>query len=107
MVFGDITTGPSNDLQVATALARNMVTKYGMSDKFGPIALEGSGGRALFGRGVEDNSYSEKVGDSIDEEVARLLSEAKAKATQILTENRKLLDVIISHNSINHNRRYF
>ena len=61
MVFGDITTGPSNDLQVSTALARDMVTKYGMSDDIGPIALEGSGGRALFGKGVEDKEYSEKV----------------------------------------------
>ena len=40
MVFGDITTGASNDLQVLTALARNMVTRYGMSDKMGPMALE-------------------------------------------------------------------
>ena len=49
-IFGDITTGSSNDLQVATALARDMVTKYGMSDKFGPVALECEGGRAMFGK---------------------------------------------------------
>jgi cell division protease FtsH len=51
-VFGDITTGPSNDLQVLTNLARNMVTRWGMSEKMGTIALEGEGGRALFGSGV-------------------------------------------------------
>src|SRR4029078_987474 len=50
-IFGDLTTGSSNDLQVSTALAREMVTKYGMSEKVGPIALESSGGRPLFGRG--------------------------------------------------------
>jgi cell division protease FtsH len=62
MIFGDLTTGPSNDLQVSTALARDMVTKYGMSEKLGAIALEGEGGRALFGgRGVEDKEYSDKM----------------------------------------------
>ncbi len=60
MFFGDVTTGPSNDLQVATASARDMVTKYGMSDKFGPIALESNSGRTLFGQGVDDKDYSEK-----------------------------------------------
>ncbi|MBT3283053.1 ATP-dependent zinc metalloprotease FtsH, partial [bacterium] len=51
MVFDDLTTGASNDLQVLTALARNMVTKYGMSDKMGPVALEGGNGQAMFGEG--------------------------------------------------------
>lgn len=94
MVFGDITTGPSNDLQVSTALARDMVTKYGMSDKLGPIALEGSGGRALFGRGVEDKEYSERVSAEIDAEVARIMSEARAKAEEVVTKHRKALDAI-------------
>ena len=62
MVFGDLTTGPSNDLQVSTAMARDMVTKYGMSENLGPIALEGSGGKTLFGRGVNEKEYSEEVG---------------------------------------------
>ena len=61
MVFGDVTTGPSNDLQVSTALARDMVTKYGMSDKLGAIAFEGAGGRALFGQGVEEQGIFGKV----------------------------------------------
>jgi cell division protease FtsH len=94
MVFGDITTGPSNDLQVSTALARDMVTKYGMSDKLGPIALEGSGGRALFGRGVEDKEYSERVSAEIDGEVARIMSEARAKAEEVVTKHRAALDAI-------------
>ena len=54
MVFGDITTGPSNDLQMATNLARAMVTRWGMSDEIGPMALESDDGQTLFGRGVND-----------------------------------------------------
>ncbi len=94
MIFGDITTGPSNDLQVSTALARDMVTKYGMSDDIGPIALEGQGGKALFGRGVDDKDYSEKVSAHIDAEVSKIMNEALARAEKVLTENRSLLDAI-------------
>lgn len=94
IVFGDLTTGPSNDLQVLTALARNMVTKYGMSDKMGPIALESEGGQTLFGRGVDDKAYSEKVSADIDAEVARIINDAYKKAEKIITEHRKALDAI-------------
>ena len=94
MIFGDLTTGPSNDLQVATALARSMITRYGMSDKMGPIALEGEGGRALFGRGVEDREYSEEVSKQIDEEVSRMMHEARIKAEDIITKHRPLLDAV-------------
>ena len=68
-VFGDVTTGPSNDLQVLTALARDMVTRYGMSDKMGTMALVGDSGRAMFGNGV-DQGYSEKVSGEIDADFA-------------------------------------
>ena len=94
LIYNDITTGPSNDLQVATALAREMVTKYGMSDKLGPIALEGEGGRALFGKGVEDKDYSEKVSAVIDSEVAEIMENARVKAQEIITTNRKALNAI-------------
>jgi len=94
MVFGDLSTGPSNDLQVSTALARNMITKYGMSDKIGPVALEGEGGRVLFGRGVEEREYSERVSADIDSEVSRVMNEAMDKAEHILKENKKALDAI-------------
>jgi len=94
MVFGDITTGPSNDLQVSTALARDMVTKYGMSDKLGPVALEGAGGRVLFGRGVEDHEYSERVSAEIDSEVSLIIHNALKKAEDILTKYRPVLDAI-------------
>jgi cell division protease FtsH len=94
MIFGDLTTGPSNDLQVSTAMARDMVTKYGMSEKLGPIALEGEGGRALFGRGVEDKEHSEKVSSEIDAEVAKIMNDAHRRAEEIITKHRQLLDVI-------------
>ncbi|MFA6338470.1 MAG: ATP-dependent zinc metalloprotease FtsH [Candidatus Paceibacterota bacterium] len=93
-IFGDLTTGSSNDLQVATALARDMVTKYGMSDNIGPIALESSGGRAMFGRGVENREYSEEVSKKIDSEVSKIMNDSNTKALSIITEHRKILNVI-------------
>lgn len=93
-IFGDITTGPSNDLQVSTALARDMVTKYGMSDKIGTVALEGMGGRVIFGAGVSGREYSEEMSAKIDGEVTRIMDEALKKAFRILKEHRKVLDSI-------------
>ncbi|MES2134872.1 MAG: ATP-dependent zinc metalloprotease FtsH [Patescibacteria group bacterium] len=93
-VFGDLTTGPSNDLQVATALARDMVTKYGMSDTLGPMALEGEGGRTLFGRGISDKEYSEEVSAKIDSEVKKIIDDAHEKAKDLIQKHRKLLDMI-------------
>lgn len=93
-VFGDLTTGASNDLQVLTALARNMVTRWGMSEAIGPIALESDGGRPLFGGGMVDGEHSESVAAKIDHEVNRIITEAYEKADNILTHNRKVLDAI-------------
>jgi cell division protease FtsH len=93
-VFGDITTGPSNDLQVLTNLARNMVTRWGMSEKMGTVALEGEGGQALFGAGVNGKEYSEKVSGEIDTEVKRIIDEAYKKALDIITTHRKALNAI-------------
>ena len=93
-IFGDITTGPSSDLQVATALARDMVTKYGMSEKMGPMALEGAGGKPIFGMGMGDKEYSSKFGAEIDAEVSRMMNEAMKKVEKIIKEKRKLLDAI-------------
>jgi cell division protease FtsH len=71
-----------------------MVTRYGMSDKIGPLALEGGRGRPLFGQGVEDKGYSEKVGSDIDAEVSRIMNEAFEKAIAVVTKDRKALDAI-------------
>ncbi len=94
MVFGDITTGPSNDLQVATNLARAMVTRWGMSEKIGPIALESDGGQVMFGQGVNDKEYSEKMSSVIDAEVAKIMNNSFAIAKKVLTEKRNVLDII-------------
>lgn len=94
LMFDDLTTGPSNDLQVSTALARDMVTKYGMSEVMGPIALEGAGGRTLFGRGVEEGEYSERVAAEIDAEVKSIMTTAMERARKTITEHRKALDAI-------------
>ena len=94
MMFDDVTTGPSNDLQVSTALARDMVTKYGMSEKIGVLALESSGGRAMFGKGVEDNLLSEKITADVDSEVARIMDEAYKKAENIVIKYKNALDAI-------------
>lgn len=93
MVFGDLTTGPSNDLQVVANLARDMVTKYGMSD-LGPIAFEGTGGRMIGGGMSEDRGYSPQVAKAIDDEVQKIIEDGKNKAREILTKYRTALDVI-------------
>ncbi len=94
-VFGDITTGPSNDLQVSSGLARSMVTKYGMSDKFGPIALEGEGGRTMFGaQGVNEKEYSDKVSSEIDSEISEIINGNMNRVQKLINEHRKALDAI-------------
>ncbi len=94
MIFDDLTTGPSNDLQVIAGLARDMVTKYGMSDAFGPIALEGTGGRLIGGGLSEDRGFSNEVARTIDSEVKRIVDDARARAKDILTQYRKGLDAV-------------
>ncbi len=94
MIFGDMTTGASNDLQVSTSLARSMVTRYGMSDKIGPIALEGPAGRPMFGMGVGDKEYSEKVAAEIDAEVSRIMTEARELANHTLSQHRKVFEAV-------------
>ena len=94
MIFDDLTTGPSNDLQVLTGLARDMVTKYGMSDAIGPVALETSGGRLVTGGMAEERSYSDEVAEKIDAEVKRIIEHARAEALGILSKHKDALDVV-------------
>ena len=90
MIFGDITTGPSSDLQVATNLARAMVTRWGMSDTIGPIALVGGGGRNPYGYGEEiEKEYSEAVSTKVDAEVSRIISDGIKSAEKVLKDNKK------------------
>ena len=94
MMFDDMTTGASNDLQVSTSLARDMVTRYGMSEKIGPVALSSSHGRTMFGTGVSDRDYSEKVASEIDAEVTRIMTEARGHAEKVLTDHKKVFETI-------------
>jgi len=93
-VFGDLTTGAANDLQVSTALARDMVTKYGMSEKFGPIVFESMGGRAMFGGSIEGGEQSQQVAAQIDEEVTKIIDDAHKKAGDIIKKHKEALDGI-------------
>lgn len=93
MIYGDITTGASNDLQVLTALARNMVSRYGMSDKMGPIAFAASAQRALFGDGV-DGEQSQEVASAIDAEVKKIILGAYKRAEDVMKKHRDALDAI-------------
>lgn len=93
-IFGDLTTGSSNDLAVATSLARDMVTKYGMSDKIGPVALENGTARIHQGQQFDVREYSEKVGVDIDGEVSRIMNEAYTIALDVVTKHRAALDAI-------------
>ncbi len=86
MVFDDLTTGPSNDLAVITNLARNMVARFGMSDKVGPVAFAGD---SEFGP-----HYSQEVAAKIDGEVTRILEEGRERAKVVLQDHRKALDSI-------------
>ncbi len=95
LVFGSITTGASNDIEKATALARAMVTQYGMSEKFGLMGLESIESKYLDGRPVQ-NCSNETAGE-IDKEVMRILKECYDKAEKLLSENREVLDKIAEY----------
>jgi cell division protease FtsH len=95
MIFGDLTTGPSNDLQVSTSLARNMVTRWGMSDTIGPVALEDDGGRVIIGsHGMPSKEYSENVSALIDSEVKKIIAEQLTRAEETIVRHRQALDAV-------------
>ncbi|MCI6676292.1 MAG: ATP-dependent zinc metalloprotease FtsH [Clostridiales bacterium] len=92
LVFGNVTTGASNDIEQATNYARTMITMYGMSDKFGLIALESIENQYLDGRRVLN--CADVTAAEIDQEVMRMLKEAYEKAKDLLKENRMVMDRI-------------
>ncbi len=100
IILGDISTGASNDIQRATSIARHMVTKYGMSDKLGPILYgsESSSDEVFLGRDFNNTrNYSEETASIIDSEVKRIVSEAYAQAEAILRENMDRLHFIAAY----------
>ena len=94
IVFGSITTGASNDIEKATAIARAMITQYGMSKKFGAIGLESIQNRYLDGRPVMN--CGEETAGEIDHEVMALLAECYNRAKELLSGNKDILDKIAS-----------
>ncbi|MBM5826609.1 MAG: ATP-dependent metallopeptidase FtsH/Yme1/Tma family protein [Cyanobacteria bacterium M_surface_7_m2_040] len=95
LVYGEdeVTTGASNDLQQVARVARQMVTRFGMSDKLGPIALGRSHGGMFLGRDIAaERDFSEDTAAAIDEEVSQLVAEAHRRATEVLGNNRAVLD---------------
>jgi len=95
IVFGDITTGASNDLERATKLARSMVTQYGMSDALGPLTFGEKDELVFLGREIgQQRNYGEEVARAIDEEVKSFVNEAHNRAHQILLSKRTALDAI-------------
>jgi len=92
MVFKELTTGAASDLQQASDLARALVTRYGMSEKLGPVTFGENGGLVFLGKAIaEQKNYSEKVAAEIDKEVEKLIRDAQKTAQKILTQKRKKL----------------
>lgn len=97
IVFETVTTGAYNDFQIATRIARSMVTEYGMSD-LGPIQYESSGGNVFLGRDYfKEKNFSDQVAHEIDKEVRHIITTCFDKARHIITENRDLLDLIAKY----------
>ena len=95
IVYGEdeVTTGASNDLQQVAQVARQMVTRFGMSDKLGPVALGRSQGGMFLGRDIAaERDFSEDTAATIDEEVSELVDVAYKRATKVLVSNRSVLD---------------
>ena len=92
LIFDSITTGAANDIEKATAIARSMVTRYGMSEKFGMVALENNANRYLSENGAYNCSPETQT--AVDREVTSIVNAAQNKALQILGEYRdKLTDI--------------
>ena len=93
LVFDDITTGASQDIKQATAMAKAMVTKYGMSERVGLINYDNDEDEVFIGRDLaHTRGYGEHVASSIDEEIKRIIDECYLKAKEIITEHRAVLD---------------
>ena len=95
IVYGEdeVTTGASNDLQQVARVARQMVTRFGMSDRLGPVALGRAQGGMFLGRDIAaERDFSEDTAAAIDEEVSQLVADAYRRATDVLSANRAVLD---------------
>lgn len=95
LIFNELTTGASNDLKVATNMARKLVTAYGMSESMGPVTLGDPHEMVFLGRDLgEQKNYSEDVARQIDAEVKRIMEQGLARASEMLMKHRTVLDEI-------------
>lgn len=95
IIFNDISTGASNDIERASEIARKMITKYGMSDKLGPIAFGTGNDEVFIGKDYNHvRNYSETVASEIDEEVNRIITEAYARTQSLLKEHEEQLHAV-------------
>src|SRR6185369_5226160 len=95
LVFGDTTTGSSNDIEKATNLARRMVTEFGMSEKLGPLAFGKRDELVFLGREIgEQRNYSDEVAKQIDEEVRAIIDHAYERAMEVLVTHRDKLNAL-------------
>jgi cell division protease FtsH len=97
IVFGEeeVTTGASNDLQQVSRVARQMVTRFGMSDRLGPVALGRQNGNVFLGRDIaSDRDFSDETAAAIDEEVHNLVEQARRRTKEVLVNNRHILDTL-------------
>lgn len=97
IIFGEeeVTTGASNDLQQVARVARQMITRFGMSERLGPVALGRQGGGVFLGRDIaSDRDFSDETAAAIDEEVSQLVEHAYQRAKSVLVNNRQSLDQI-------------
>ena len=96
IVFNEISTGASNDLQRATGIAESMVKEYGMSDSLGLVARREERGQNQFlGMGTNDRPFSEEIARQIDSEVSRIIAESYERAKVVLSENRSQLEDVV------------
>ncbi|OIO10849.1 MAG: cell division protein FtsH [Elusimicrobia bacterium CG1_02_63_36] len=95
LVFGEITTGATDDLNKATAFVRRMIMEFGMNEKLGTVAYKKESGQVFLGKDiVEGQGYSDSTAELIDSEVKRILADTYAKVLGILEKNRELLEAI-------------
>jgi len=95
IIFGDMTTGASDDLRRATGLARELITKYGMSDRLGPRTFGNREEMIFLGKEIHDSrDYSEKFAEIIDEEVTNMVNTAMDTASQVIKDKRDKLEAI-------------
>jgi len=98
IVFSDVSTGASNDLERATKIARDMVTRYGMSDKLGSVTFASDTDEVFLGRDyAQSKSYSESVATTIDEEIKRIIDEAYQRCSELLKEHYNTLEMTANY----------